>query len=112
MIVSDDDGRSFHDGGCVPDFIGGSEAQVAELRDGSILLASRLYGDQKHNPPWFETHFVPRFRLHASQRVLGQGFIKHHPADAGSPTLIAGGPHSDSGGTSHGIAISRYTQQN
>ena len=57
MIVSDDDGRSFHDGGCVPDFIGGSEAQVAELRDGSILLASRLYGDQKHNPPNGCRHF-------------------------------------------------------
>ena len=58
--------------------------------------------DQKHNPPWFKTHFVPRFRLHPGQRVLGQGFIKHHPTDAGSPTLIAGGPHSDSSGTSHG----------
>ena len=57
MIVSDDDGHSFHDGGCVPDFIGGSEAQVAELRDGSILLASRLYGDQKHNPPNGCRHF-------------------------------------------------------
>jgi len=57
VIVSDDDGRSFHDGGCVPDFIGGSEAQVAELRDGSILLASRLYGDQKHNPPNGCRHF-------------------------------------------------------
>ena len=57
VIVSDDDGRSFHDGGCVPDFIGGSEAQVAELRDGSILLASRLYGDQKHNLPNGCRHF-------------------------------------------------------
>lgn len=52
VILSDDDGTSFRKGGCIPHFIGGSEGQVAQLQqDGTILLASRLYGDKKHHPP-------------------------------------------------------------
>jgi hypothetical protein len=58
VILSDDDGRSFSKGGCIPHFIGGSEGQVAQLmQDGAILLASRLYGDQKQHPPTGCRHF-------------------------------------------------------
>lgn len=58
VILSDDDGQSFAKGGCIPHFIGGSEGQVAELmQDGSILLASRLYGDQKQHIPTGCRHF-------------------------------------------------------
>eukprot|EP01052_Picozoa_sp_SAG31_P014383 SAG31_NODE_891_length_11186_cov_6.643366_8_plen_463_part_00 len=58
VILSDDDGRTFSQGGCIPHFIGGSEGQVAQLlQDGAILLASRLYGDQKQHPPTGCRHF-------------------------------------------------------
>ena len=51
VVSSDDEGKTFVKAGCIPDFIGGSEGALAELQDGSLLLASRLYGDQKINTP-------------------------------------------------------------
>lgn len=58
VILSDDDGRRFRKGGCIPHFVGGSEGQVAQLEeDGAILLASRLYGDQTQHPPTGCRHF-------------------------------------------------------
>ena len=58
VILSDDDGLNFSKGGCIPHFVGGSEGQVAQLmEDGAILLASRLYGDQKQHPPTGCRHF-------------------------------------------------------